>query len=65
MKLFVECSIIVPDLTHVEIFFRNWARCLNWHSFSARAQNLLDPIHAIAKTVVSPVIRLVKTFEFY
>lgn len=37
----------------VETFLRNWAKCPNWHSFSARAQNRVDPIQAIAKTVMS------------
>lgn len=60
-------------LTNPEMvsFRRNWLNCRNWHSFSTRAQSRLDPIHAIAKTVVNWVERstrrrlLSNTFEFF
>lgn len=37
----------------VETFLRNWVKCPYWHSFSTRAHSLLDPIHAIARTIVN------------
>lgn len=42
------------DFAHVvETFLRNWVKCPYWHSFSAWAQSLPDPILAIAGTIVS------------
>lgn len=43
------------DFAHVVVktFLRNWVKCPYWHSFSAWVQSLLDPILAIAGTIVS------------